>query len=86
MHRAVKRFGTPNINECSGLKDAHTIGKIVVLGPKSSGEPYAPDESLAITQVAHGVGVAHDLRSANGALRTLPDAIVVVERMRSPHL
>jgi hypothetical protein len=29
----------------------------LVLGPKSTGEPYAPDESAAIAQLAHGVGV-----------------------------
>jgi hypothetical protein len=52
----------------------------MVLGPKTSGEPYAPDESAAIAQVAHGVGVALDLLSAKassgngeilGALRSL---------------
>jgi hypothetical protein len=41
-----------------------TRGRLVgalVLGPKRSGESYAPDESHAIGQVAHGVGVALDL-------------------------
>lgn len=33
----------------------------LVLGPKDTGEPYAPDESAAIAQLAHGVGVALDL-------------------------
>ena len=33
----------------------------LVLGPKSGGEPYAPDEEGAIAQLAHGVGVALDL-------------------------
>ena len=44
-----------------------TRGRFVgalVLGPKASGEPYAPDESVAIAQVAHGVGVALDLLAA----------------------
>ncbi len=36
----------------------------LVLGPKTSGEPYAPDESVAIAQLAHGVGVALDLLGA----------------------
>ncbi len=39
----------------------------LVLGPKSSGEPYAPDESAAIAQLAHGVGVALDLLGARPA-------------------
>jgi hypothetical protein len=41
----------------------HLVGALV-LGPKTSGEPYAPDESAAIAQVAHGVGVALDLLGA----------------------
>jgi hypothetical protein len=44
-----------------------TRGRFVgalVLGPKTSGEPYAPDESVAIAQVAHDVGVALDLLAA----------------------
>jgi hypothetical protein len=44
-------------------------GKLVgalVLGAKWSGEPYAPDESLAIAQLAHGVGVTLDVLAANG--------------------
>jgi hypothetical protein len=38
----------------------HLVGALV-LGAKTNGEPYAPDESAAIAQVAHGVGVALDL-------------------------
>jgi hypothetical protein len=38
----------------------------LVLGPKRSGEAYAPDESDAISQLAHGVGGALDVLSANG--------------------
>lgn len=34
---------------------------VLVLGPKVSGEAYAPDESAAIAQLAHSVGVALDL-------------------------
>ncbi|MBV8725123.1 MAG: hypothetical protein JO350_07315 [Candidatus Eremiobacteraeota bacterium] len=61
------------------LARGHLVGALV-LGPKSSGEPYAPDESLAITQIAHGVGVALDLLGVRtngrsdeilGALRSL---------------
>ncbi|MBV9646694.1 MAG: hypothetical protein JO043_04445 [Candidatus Eremiobacteraeota bacterium] len=61
------------------LARGHLVGTLV-LGPKVSGEPYAPDESLAIAQLAHGVGVALDLLSIKppggngeivGALRTL---------------
>lgn len=39
----------------------------LVLGPKNSGEPYAPDESAAIAQLAHSVGVALDLLGARTA-------------------
>lgn len=72
------------------LARGHLIGALV-LGPKTSGEPYAPDESTAIAQLAHGVGVALDLlgvrpseangeilavlRSMEDAVRSLPDAI-----------
>ena len=61
----------------------------MALGPKNSGEPYAPDESLAIAQLAHGVGIALDMLAVrpNGvseqildALRALPDAIA--DRLR----
>jgi hypothetical protein len=43
----------------------HLVGAIVV-GPKCSGDPYAPDESEAILHLAHGVGGALDVLSANG--------------------
>ncbi len=43
----------------------HLVGAIV-LGPKGSGDPYAPDESEAILHLAHGVGSALDVLSANG--------------------
>ncbi|HKE36108.1 MAG TPA: hypothetical protein VKB39_01660 [Candidatus Baltobacteraceae bacterium] len=43
----------------------HLVGAIV-LGPKVSGDPYAPDESDAILHLAHGVGGAFDVLSANG--------------------
>lgn len=69
----------------------------LVLGPKTSGEPYAPDESFAIAQLAHGVGVALDLlgvrpaesggevlgalRAMHDTLQSLPDAIA--DRLKS---
>jgi hypothetical protein len=43
----------------------HLVGAIV-LGPKRSGGPYAPDESDAILHLAHGVGGAFDVLSASG--------------------
>jgi sigma-B regulation protein RsbU (phosphoserine phosphatase) len=43
----------------------HLVGAIV-LGPKRSGDPYAPDESEAILHMAHGVGGAIDVLSSNG--------------------
>lgn len=66
----------------------HLLGALV-LGPKRTGEPYAPDESAAIAEVAHSVGVTLDLlriRRADGiaeildTLRTLPDEIA--DRLR----
>jgi len=60
-----------------------------VLGARTNGESYAPDESQAVAQVAHGVGVALDLLVAQAdrsnkavldAIKTLPDAIV--EKLR----
>lgn len=50
----------------------------LVLGPKRNGESYAPDESSAIAQVAHGVGVVLDLLGArdaksNGVLQSVLD-------------
>lgn len=78
------------------LARGHLIGALV-LGPKTSGEPYAPDESSAIAQLAHGVGVALDLlgvrpsessgevlralRAMHDAIESLPDTIA--ERLKS---
>ncbi len=36
---------------------------VLVIGPKRSGEPYAPDESAAIAELAHGVGTALALQA-----------------------
>lgn len=69
----VGEFAYPML--CRG----HLVGALI-LGRKTSGEPYAPDESAAIAQVAHAVGVALDLLSVKagggdgqiiGALRSL---------------
>ena len=61
----------------------------LVLGPRSNGESYAPDESQAIAQVAHGVGVALDLLVAqsDGSNKAVLDAIkalpaAIVEKLR----
>jgi len=51
----------------------HLVGAIV-LGPKRSGDPYAPDESDAISHLAHGVGGAFDVLSASG--RTSRDGLL----------
>jgi hypothetical protein len=57
----------------------------LILGPKCSGESYAPDESDAIAQLAHGVGGALDiltlkagvsLETVSEQLRDLRDTIV----------
>lgn len=59
------------------------VGAFIV-GPKRSGESYAPDESEAIAHLAMGVGAALDALGSPHAnwrnavleqLRTLPDAI-----------
>lgn len=49
----------------------------LVLGPKRSGESYAPDESEAIAQLAHGVGGALDILTlkAGVSLETLSDQL-----------
>lgn len=38
----------------------------LVLGPKESGEPYAPDEAEAIALLAHGVAVGLDVLAVRG--------------------
>lgn len=62
---------------------------VLVLGPKRSSESYAPDESDAVTQVAHGVAGALEMDKAQGdgamermreLLETLPDRLA--ERLR----
>ncbi len=49
----------------------------IVLGPKRSGDPYAPDESDAILHLAHGVAGALEVLSASGhaSLNALLEAI-----------
>ena len=39
------------------------LAGVLVIGPKRSGESYAPDESSAIAQLAHAVGAAIDVLS-----------------------
>jgi hypothetical protein len=62
----------------------------MVLGPKRCSESYAPDESEAIMQVAHGVANALGVASAQNdgvlarihdLLDTLPDRLA--ERLRT---
>jgi hypothetical protein len=50
---------------------------VIAIGPKQSGESYAPDESAAIAQLANGVGTALDLISNEGdrTQRELLDAV-----------
>jgi hypothetical protein len=57
------------------------VGALVV-GPKHSHEPYAPDESAAIAEVAHGVGIALDLLGVgrNDTTPALVDAITALDR------
>jgi hypothetical protein len=69
------------------------VGALIV-GPKRSGESYAPDESDAIAQLAHGVGGALDiltlkagvsLETLSEQLRDLRDTIVgELRAMRAP--
>jgi hypothetical protein len=57
---------------------------VLVLGPKRSADPYAPDESDAIAHLAHGAGLALDtltLRSTEGngvleAIRESNDRVI----------
>jgi sigma-B regulation protein RsbU (phosphoserine phosphatase) len=57
------------------------VGALVV-GPKRSHEPYAPDESAAIAEVAHGVGIALDLLGVgrNDTTPAILDAIGALDR------
>jgi hypothetical protein len=54
----------------------------LAIGPKRSGEAYAPDESQAITGLAHGVATALDVLALSGARRedVLLDAILDVRQ------
>jgi hypothetical protein len=54
----------------------------LVIGPKRSREPYAPDESAAIAEVAHGVGIALHLLGVarNDTMPALLDAIAGLDR------
>jgi hypothetical protein len=50
---------------------------VIAIGPKRSGESYAPDESAAIAQLANGVATALDLITNEGdrTQRELLDAV-----------
>jgi hypothetical protein len=63
------------------LARGRLVGTIVV-GPKRSGEKFAPDESAAIAEVAHGVGIALDLLGTgrDAAIPQLIDAVAKLER------
>ncbi len=52
------------------------VGALIV-GPKRTGESYAPDESDAIAQLAHGVGGALDILTLNAgvSLETLSEQL-----------
>ena len=62
------------------LARGHMIGALI-LGAKVSGEPYAPDESLAVAQVAQSVGVALDVLGARpgGVAHQVREALRSVE-------
>ena len=55
---------------------------IVVCGPKTSGESFAPDEIAALMTLAHGVGVALDSlsRDSGGSIASFQEAIAAVQR------
>jgi hypothetical protein len=57
----------------------------LICGPKRDGEAYAPDESDALLALAHGVGSALDVLSANrngesSALQEVRDELQVLNR------
>lgn len=62
------------------LARGHMVGALI-LGAKRSGEPYAPDESLAVAQVAQSVGVALDVLGvrANGVAHEIREALRAVD-------
>jgi hypothetical protein len=65
------------------ISRARLVG-VLVLGPKHSGQPYAPDESDAIAHLAHGAGLALDTLSRGSterndvleAIRTSNDRVI----------
>ncbi len=52
----------------------HLVG-LCALGPKRSGENYAPDESEAIAELTHGVGLAVDTLRAGAPESALLDSL-----------
>ena len=60
---------------------------VLTLGAKQSGESYSPDESEAIGELAHSVGVALDSFSKRTSNNELLDAIhAIAARLREAHL
>jgi hypothetical protein len=58
------------------LSRGHLVG-VLVCGPKTDGDSYAPDESNALSELAHGVGTALDLLGDTGR----DNSTVVLERL-----
>lgn len=56
---------------------------VLVLGPRTSGEGYAPDESSAIAQLAQSVGATLDVLSAGAEEQMQPLRAVVAELVES---
>jgi GAF domain-containing protein len=48
---------------------------VLILGPKRSGDPYAPDESRAIAELAREVGAALAVHALDAENKSLPEAI-----------
>ena len=58
------------------LSRGHLVGALVC-GPKIDGDSYAPDESNALSELAHGVGTALDLLDDKGR----DNSTIVLERL-----
>jgi hypothetical protein len=58
------------------ISRGHLVGTLVC-GPKTDGDSYAPDESNALAELAHGVGTALDLLGD----RPQSDSKLVLERI-----
>jgi hypothetical protein len=58
------------------LSRGHLVGALVC-GPKADGDSYAPDESNALSELAHGVGTALDLLGD----KSRDNSTIVLERL-----